>query len=269
MGYKGAGVTMFQDQKVVVVMPAYNAAKTLEQTYQEIPFDIVDEVVLVDDASEDNTINVARRLGLTHIIRHPLNRGYGGNQKTCYKKALSLGADIIIMLHPDYQYNPKLIYAMTSLIGVGQYDIILASRILGDGALQGGMPLYKYFGNRFLTFFENCLLGKKLSEYHTGYRAFSKKVLESLPLEENSNNFIFDNEMLVQAIFSGFRIGEVSCPTRYIAEESSSISFLQSIRYGLGVIKISLKFRLQKMGLIDCPIFSSKGKKLKIYSPKE
>ena len=260
---------MFQDQKVVVVMPAYNAAKTLEQTYQEIPFDIVDEVVLVDDASEDNTINIARRLGLTHIIRHPLNRGYGGNQKTCYKKALSLGADIIIMLHPDYQYNPKLIYAMTSLIGVGQYDIILASRILGDSALKGGMPLYKYFGNRFLTFFENFVLGKKLSEYHTGYRAFSKKVLESLPLEENSDNFIFDNEMLVQAIFSGFRIGEISCPTRYIAEESSSISFFQSIRYGLGVIITSLQFRLQKMKLIDCPLFSSRGKKLERYSPKE
>ena len=260
---------MFQDQKVIVVMPAYNAAKTLEQTYQEIPLDIVDEVVLVDDASEDNTIKVARRLGLTHIIRHPLNRGYGGNQKTCYRKALSLGADIIIMLHPDYQYNPKLIYAMTSLVGIGQYDIILASRILGDGALQGGMPLYKYLGNRFLTFFENLLLGKKLSEYHTGYRVFCKKVLESLPLEENSDNFIFDNEMLVQAIFFGFRIGEISCPTRYIAGESSSIGIHQSIRYGLGVMKTSLKFRLQKMELIDCPIFSSKGKKLEIYPSEE
>ncbi|MEW6380303.1 MAG: glycosyltransferase family 2 protein [bacterium] len=257
---------MFQDEKVVVVMPAYNAAKTLEQTYREIPFDIVDNVVLVDDASQDNTLGIARKLGLSHTIQHPTNRGYGGNQKTCYATALSLGADIVIMLHPDYQYTPKLIHAMASLIGVGQYDIILASRILGDGALEGGMPFYKYIGNRFLTGFENYLLGKKLSEYHTGYRAFSKKVLESLPLEENSDDFVFDNEILAQAIFFGFRIGEISCPTRYIAGESSSISLRRSITYGFGVIKTSLKFRMQKMGLRHDPLFSPNGRKLCLSS---
>jgi len=257
---------MFRDQKVVVVMPAYNAAKTLEQTYREIPFDIVDSVVLVDDASQDNTLEVARKLGLSNIICHPVNRGYGGNQKTCYTTALSLGADIVIMLHPDYQYTPKLIHAMASLIGVGQYDLILASRILGDGALEGGMPLYKYIGNRFLTCFENYLLGKKLSEYHTGYRAFSRKVLETLPLEENSDDFIFDNEILAQAIFFGFRIGEISCPTRYIAGESSSISLRRSITYGLGVLKTSIKFRMQKMGLKHYPIFSSSGRRLNLSS---
>jgi len=257
---------MFQDKKIVVVMPAYNAARTLEQTYREIPLDIVDEVVLVDDASQDETLDVARKLELGTIIRHPANRGYGGNQKTCYTTALSLGADIIIMLHPDYQYTPKLIYALASLIGVGQYDIILASRILGDGALDGGMPFYKYLGNRFLTCFENYLLGKKLSEYHTGYRAFSRKVLEDLPLEENSDDFVFDNEMLVQAIFFGFKIGEISCPTRYTAGESSSISFRRSVTYGLGVIKTSLKFRMHKMGLRRCSLFSPNGRKLNLPS---
>ncbi|MEW5802783.1 MAG: glycosyltransferase family 2 protein [bacterium] len=257
---------MFQDKKVVVVMPAYNAARTLMQTYREIPFDIVDDVVLVDDASQDDTLEVARKLGLSTVIRHPKNRGYGGNQKTCYTTALSLGADIIVMLHPDYQYTPRLIYALASLIGVGQYDLVLASRILGNSALDGGMPAYKYLGNRFLTCFENYLIGKKLSEYHTGYRAFSRKVIENLPLEENSDDFIFDNEILAQAIYFGFKIGEVSCPTRYIAGESSSISFRRSVMYGVGVIRTSIMFRMQKMGLKHYPLFSPNGRRLNLMA---
>ena len=238
-------------------MPAYNASNTLKHTYQEIPHDIVDDIILVDDASQDKTLEIARKLGLNHTIRHPTNRGYGGNQKTCYKEALALGADIIVMLHPDYQYTPKLIYAMVSLIGVEQYDIVLGSRILGDGALVGGMPLYKYISNRILTFIENILIGKKFSEYHTGYRAYSRNVLETLPLDQNSDDFVFDNELLVQSVYFGFRIGEISCPTRY-QDESSSISFKRSLIYGFGVLFTAIKFRLQKLGIFSYDIFKKK-----------
>jgi len=236
-------------KKVVVVLPAYNAAKTLKMTYREIPFAFVDDVVLVDDASWDGTAEVARELGIKAVI-HEKNTGYGGNQKTCYKKALELGGDIVIMLHPDYQYTPKLIPAMATMIAYGEFDAVLASRILGIGALRGGMPLYKYVANRILTFIENILIGHKLSEYHTGYRAFSREILERLPLDRNSDDFIFDNEMLAQIIWSGYRIGEVSCPTRYF-KEASSINFRRSVVYGLGVLKTAMQFRLCKWGY--CP----------------
>jgi glycosyltransferase involved in cell wall biosynthesis len=241
-------------KKIVVVLPAYNAAQTLEMTYREIPFEFVDDVVLVDDASRDETAEVARGLGIRTII-HPNNRGYGGNQKTCYKTALDLGADIVIMLHPDYQYTPHLITAMSSMIAYGEFDVVLASRILGVGALKGGMPLYKYLANRMLTLFENLLLGHKLSEYHTGYRAFSRQVLEQLPLESNSNDFVFDNQMLAQVIWFGFRLGEVSCPTKYF-KEASSINFRRSVVYGLGVLKTAVLFRLCKMKLFKAGIFA-------------
>ena len=245
---------MLNGKKIVVVLPAYNAAKTLQKTYSEIPFEFVDEVVLVDDASRDDTAELAQRLGIRTVI-HPRNRGYGGNQKTCYQSALDLGADIVVMLHPDYQYTPRLITAMSSMIAYGEFDTVLGSRILGVGALKGGMPLYKYLANRFLTLVENLLLGHKLSEYHTGYRAFSREVLERLPLELNSEDFLFDNQMLAQIIWSGYRIGEVSCPTKYF-KDASSINFRRSVVYGVGVLKTALQFRLCRMGLIMVPIFA-------------
>jgi glycosyltransferase involved in cell wall biosynthesis len=245
---------MINGKRVVVVMPAYNAEKTLERTYNEIPFEFVDEVILVDDASRDRTSEIARKMGI-HTVLHTENLGYGANQKTCYTTALSLGADIVIMVHPDYQYTPKLIPAMASMIAYGEFDAVLGSRILGIGALKGGMPLYKYVSNRFLTLIENLLLGHKLSEYHTGYRAFSREVLERLPLDRNSNDFLFDNQILAQLIWFGYRIGEVSCPTKYL-HDSSSINFRRSLVYGFGVLKISLQFRLQKWGIFSSPIFS-------------
>ncbi len=239
---------MYQQLKVVVVLPAYNAAQTLEDTYREIPMDIVDEVVLVDDASHDDTLSIARRLGIRHIIRHERNQGYGGNQKSCYRKALELNADIVLMLHPDYQYTPKLIPAMVSIIGSGLYPVVLGSRILGKGALRGGMPYYKYAANRALTLVQNWLCGEKLSEYHTGYRAFSAEVLQSLPLDRNSDDFVFDNQMLSQIIYAGYGIAEITCPTRYFAA-ASSINFRRSVQYGLGVLKVSLMHFLQRKGL--------------------
>lgn len=245
---------MIHGKKIVVVMPAYNAEKTLRRTINEVDRSVVDELVLVDDHSPDGTAALARSLNLPHVIRHNRNRGYGGNQKTCYAQALTLGADIVIMLHPDYQYTPKLLPAMAYMIASGEFDVVLASRILGVGALKGGMPLYKYVFNRFLTLFENVMLGHKLSEYHTGYRAFSRAVLEKLPLEKNSDDFVFDNQMLAQAIYAGFRIGELSCPTKYFPE-ASSIDFWRSVTYGLGVLKISLQFRLQRWGIVQSKIF--------------
>jgi glycosyltransferase involved in cell wall biosynthesis len=241
---------MIKNKKLVIVMPAYNAALTLEQTFREIPFDIVDEVILVDDASSDNTSEEARKLGIKHVIVHDSNKGYGGNQKTCYREAIALGADIIIMVHPDYQYTPKLIRAMSSLIAEDVFDCVLGSRVLGPGALKGGMPIHKYVANRCLTFIQNILVGYKLSEYHTGYRAFSVRLLNTLNLEQNSDDFIFDNQMLLQVIDGGFDIGEVTCPTRY-ATDASSITGWPIIRYGFGVLAESLKFRLTKMGLFN------------------
>ena len=245
---------MLNEKKIVVVMPAYNAEKTLELTYNDIPFEIVDDVILVDDASRDSTPDIARKLGI-HTVVHTENLGYGGNQKSCYRTALGLGADIVIMVHPDYQYTPRLIPAMASMIAYGEFDVVLGSRILGVGALKGGMPLYKYVANRFLTLFENLFLGHKLSEYHTGYRAFSRELLEQLPLEENSDDFVFDNQMLAQIICFGYRIGELTCPTRYFSD-ASSINFRRSVKYGLGVLKTSVQFRLQKWGLGSFSIFS-------------
>lgn len=239
---------MIEGKKVVVVLPAYNAALTLEQTYAEIPFDIVDEVVLVDDASSDHTVEVANKIGIRHVIVHHENKGYGGNQKSCYNKALELGADIVVMLHPDYQYTPKLIHSMAHIIAQDLFPVVLASRILGNGALQGGMPIYKYIANRILTLTQNLLVGQKLSEYHTGYRAFSRQVLEAIPYQANSNDFVFDNQMLSQIIYAGFPIAEVTCPTKYF-KEASSINFKRSTVYGLGVLGTSIKHRLQKWGL--------------------
>ncbi len=241
-------------------MPAYNAARTLERTFADIPFDIVDEVLLVDDASHDETLEIARRLGIRCYL-HDRNLGYGRNQKTCYTEALALGADIVVMLHPDYQYSPKIIPALAGLVASGEYDAALGSRILGGKARQGGMPIYKYIANRLLTAFENLLLGAKLSEYHTGFRAFSRQVLETLPLWENSDDFLFDNEMLAQTIFFGFRVGEVSCPTRYFPE-ASSINFSRSVKYGLGVLATSVKFFLQKQGWRQYRVFSRAGRGL-------
>lgn len=245
--------------KIVVVMPAYNAEKTLERTVAEVP-ELVDEIIVVDDLSTDGTVEEARRLGL-HTIRHERNRGYGGNQKTCYLEALSRGADVVIMVHPDYQYTPKLIPALAHCITSGLYDVALGSRILGGRALAGGMPLYKYVANRVLTAAENLLIGQKLSEYHTGYRAFSRKVLETLPLNENDDDFVFDNQMLVQAAHFGFRIAEVTCPTLYF-EEGSSISFRRSVKYGVGVLGTALQSRLAHMGLIKPAFLSADGRKL-------
>ncbi|OIN60063.1 glycosyltransferase family 2 protein [Arsenicibacter rosenii] len=239
---------MFNGKKVIVVMPAYRAALTLERTYREIPFDIVDDVILVDDASPDNTVEVATALGIRHVIRHDKNKGYGGNQKTCYRKALELGGDIVVMLHPDYQYTPMLLTAIISIIGNDLYPVVFASRILGKGALKGGMPMYKYVANRFLTFFQNLVMNQKLSEYHTGYRAFSGEVLRSLDFTHNSDDFIFDNEMIAQVFYKGFEIAEVTCPTKYF-EEASSINFRRSSIYGLGVLKVSILYRLTKWGL--------------------
>jgi len=240
---------MYKDKKVVVVLPAYNASRTLAKTYAEIPRDIVDEVVLCDDASRDNTVQEALALGINHIIRHEQNKGYGGNQKSLYKKALEVHADIVIMLHPDYQYTPLLIPSMVNIIGENLYPVVLGSRILGKGALKGGMPLYKYWANRFLTLFQNILVNYKLSEYHTGYRAFSSEVLRSIPFDTNSDDFIFDNEMLSQIIYAGFPIAEVTCPTKYF-EEASSINLPRSIKYGLGVMRVSFIHLFQRMGLI-------------------
>lgn len=239
---------MVKNKKVVVVMPAYNAEKTLQMTYDDIPHHIVDEIVVVDDKSRDHTVEIAQQLGV-HVIVHQENKGYGGNQKTCYQTALELGADIVIMLHPDYQYTPKLIPSMASLIAEEMFDCVLGSRILGVGALKGGMPIYKYISNRGLTFVQNILLGYKLSEYHTGYRAYSRHVLETIPFHNNSDDFVFDNEMLAQIIFAGYAIGEITCPTRYFPE-ASSINFARSVKYGLGVLQTSLQFRLAKWGLL-------------------
>lgn len=251
---------MLYGKKIVVVLPAYNAAKTLETTYREIPLDIVDEVVLVDDASFDDTTAVARKLGITTII-HERNQGYGGNQKTCYREALRLNADIIVMVHPDYQYSPRLIASLAGMVASGHYDIALGSRIIGGGTLDGGMPRYKYIANRLLTLVQNLCLGAKLSEYHTGFRAFSADILRALPLEENSDDFVFDNELLVQALYFGYRIGEISCPTRYM-EEASSINFLRSVRYGLGVLAVTAKFLAVRWGIVRLEMFSSSGQRL-------
>lgn len=244
---------MILGRKVTVVLPAYNAGRTLRQTCEEIPRDVVDDVILTDDASRDDTVSLARSLGL-HTLRHDVNRGYGGNQKTCYAAALARGADIVVMLHPDYQYTPRLVTAMASMIASGHYDVVLGSRILGNGALQGGMPPYKYVANRVLTLAQNLLIGQKLSEYHTGYRAWSRTVLERLPLRCCSDDFVFDNQMLTQAHHFGFRIGEISCPTRYFAE-ASSINFRRSVVYGLGVLRTALAYRLHRLGLRRSPLF--------------
>lgn len=245
---------MYKGKKVVVVLPAYNAALTLEKTFSEIPFDLVDEVILCDDASKDKTIAVAEELGINHIIRHEQNKGYGGNQKTLYNKALEIGGDIIIMLHPDYQYTPKLIPAMVNIIGDGLYDVVLGSRILGNGALRGGMPIYKYIANRFLTLVQNLLVNHKLSEYHTGYRSFSREVLTTINFNSNSDDFVFDNEMLSQIIYADFGIAEVTCPTKYF-EEASSINFKRSVKYGLGVLRVSINHFLQRMGFIKLELY--------------
>lgn len=245
---------MLNNKKIVVVLPAYNAALTLEKTYLEIPFDIVDEVVLVDDASRDDTVQVGQALGIRHIIQHDHNKGYGGNQKSCYNKALELGADIVIMVHPDYQYTPRLIPAMCSIIANDVYPVVLGSRILGKGALKGGMPIYKYIFNRILTLAQNILINEKLSEYHTGYRAFSRHVLESIRYMDNSDDFIFDNEMLSQIFMKGFEIGEVTCPTKYF-EDASSINFKRSSIYGLGVLRVSLQYCLHRWGWMKGKIY--------------
>jgi len=245
---------MYKHKKVVVVLPAYNAALTLEKTYNEIPFDIVDDVILCDDASKDHTVEVGKKLGIKHIIVHEKNKGYGGNQKSLYNKALEIGGDIVIMLHPDYQYTPKLIPSMVNIIGEELYDCVLGSRILGMGALDGGMPLYKYIANRFLTFTQNILVHHKLSEYHTGYRSFSRKVLEGINFNANNDDFVFDNEMLSQIIYKGFGIGEVTCPTKYF-DEASSINFSRSTKYGLGVLRVSINHRLCKWGLLKLEIY--------------
>jgi glycosyltransferase involved in cell wall biosynthesis len=253
---------MFHGNKIVVVMPAYNAARTLERTYREIPLDIVDEVVLTDDASQDATVEVARRLGLRTLV-HEANRGYGGNQKTCYAEALRLGADVVVMLHPDYQYPPQLIAAMVGMIVDGPFDAVLGSRILGGRARLGGMPLYKYVSNRFLTMVQNTLCGSKLSEFHTGYRAFSRRVLEALALLENSDDFVFDNQMLAQVMYGGFEIGELSCPASYFAE-ASSINFRRSVRYGLGCLAVAGQYFLQRRGWASFRIFSPGGRRLAV-----
>ena len=249
---------MYKDKRVVVVLPAYNAALTLEKTFAEIPFPLVDEVILCDDASKDETVRTARKLGIRHIIEHKRNKGYGGNQKSLYNKALELGADIVIMLHPDYQYTPALIPSFVNIIGEELYPVVLGSRILGKGALKGGMPLYKYIANRFLTLFQNLLVNYKLSEYHTGYRAFDSKVLRAINFNENSDDFVFDNEMLSQIIYAGFDIAEVTCPTKYF-EEASSINLTRSVRYGVGVMRVSLCHFLQRMKLARFKMYEKKS----------
>ncbi len=246
---------MYKQKKVVVVLPAYNAALTLKRTLDEIPMDLVDELILCDDASKDSTFELAKELGIQHCIRHENNLGYGGNQKTLYSKALEIGADIIIMLHPDYQYTPKLIPSMVNIIGEGLYPVVLGSRILGKGALKGGMPYYKYLFNRFLTLIQNWMVDYKLSEYHTGYRAFSRTVLEQISFAKNSNDFVFDNQMLSQIIYKKFAIAEISCPTKYF-DEASSINFKRSVTYGMGVLGVSLKHFLQRKGIMKFEIYS-------------
>jgi glycosyltransferase involved in cell wall biosynthesis len=255
---------MIDGKKIVVVMPAYNATRTLERTYREIPFDIVDEVILVDDFSSDDTVKLATKLGIPKVIRHEKNRGYGGNQKTCYREALESGADIVVMLHPDYQYTPLLMEAMAYPVARGLFAVMLGSRILGKGAMKGGMPFYKYVSNRLLTLIQNILLNQKLAEYHTGYRAFTREILLRLPLEENSDDFVFDNEMLAQIAYAGYEIGEVSCPAKYF-KEASSINFGRSIQYGFGVLRVSLCYRLQKLGFAKFRIFDLEhGKKIQV-----
>lgn len=248
---------MINGKKIVVVLPAYNAALTLKRTYDEIPFDIVDEVVLVDDCSKDNTIEVAKQIGIHHVISHEKNKGYGGNQKTCYQKALSIGGDIVIMLHPDYQYTPKLIHSISYAIAHDLYPVMFGSRILGKGALKGGMPLYKYIFNRFLTLTQNILINQKLSEYHTGYRAFSREVLETINYEANSDDFVFDNQMISQIFYAGFEIGEITCPTKYFPE-ASSINFRRSMKYGMGVLGTSFTHFFNKIGLSKSVIYKTK-----------
>jgi glycosyltransferase involved in cell wall biosynthesis len=248
---------MILGKKLLVVLPAYNAGLTIEKTYNEIPFDIVDEVILVDDASKDNTVEVATKIGIRHIIQHEKNKGYGGNQKSCYDKALSLGADIVIMLHPDYQYTPKLIPSMANIIAHGLYPVVFGSRILGKGAIKGGMPLYKYFFNRILTLSQNILMGQKLSEYHTGYRAFSKEVLENINYQANSDDFVFDNQIAAQVFYAGYEIAEVTCPTKYF-KEASSINLKRSIVYGWGVLGVSFSYFFNKTGMIKSKIFHDK-----------
>ncbi len=245
---------MYNNKKVVIVLPAYNAAQTLAQTYAEIPMDVVDEVVLVDDASKDNTAELAKELGIKHVIRHDQNKGYGGNQKTCYNKALSLNADIVVMLHPDYQYTPKLLLAMISIIGNEVYPVVFGSRILGKGALNGGMPMYKYIFNRMLTLTQNILINQKLSEYHTGYRAFSADVIRAVNFEANSDDFVFDNQMVSQIFYKGFEIGEVTCPTKYF-EEASSINFKRSVEYGLGCLKVCFIHLFCKLGVMKSKLY--------------
>ncbi len=247
---------MINGKKIIVVLPAYNAEKTIEKTYSEIPFDIVDDVVLIDDKSTDKTYSVAKSVGIDNVIRHDDNRGYGGNQKTCYNTALNMGADIVVMLHPDYQYTPKLIHSMCFLISNDLYDVVLGSRILGKGALRGGMPIYKYILNRILTLVQNILMGQKLSEYHTGYRAFSAKVFENIDYMNNSEDFVFDNQLIAQLCFSKYRIGEISCPTKYEAD-SSSINFRRSVIYGLGVLKTSFLYFISKTTGTKARIFRS------------
>ncbi len=256
---------MINGKRIMVVLPAYNAGRTLERTIADIPPGIVDDLLLVDDASGDDTVEVAERLGIPRVV-HPVNRGYGANQKTCYTEALARGADIVVMLHPDYQYSPKLIGAMAWLAASDEYDVILGSRILGRGAREGGMPRYKYVFNRLLTAFENIFLGIKLSEYHTGYRTFTRKVIQTLPLMECSDDFVFDNQMLAQAAQFGFRIGELSCPTRYF-DEASSINFRRSVVYGFGVLKTSVQYRLHRSGLRRDRLFDPNGRKLGDSSP--
>jgi len=254
---------MINGKHIVVVLPAYNAEKTLEATVRELP-DIVDACILVDDHSSDRTVEIARRLGLQYYV-HDRNYGYGRNQQTCYREALAAGADVVIMVHPDYQYTPMLVTAMASMVAYGVYDVVLGSRIIGGTALRGGMPVYKYVSNRLLTAFENLFLRIKLSEYHTGYRAFSREVLTRLPLCENSDDFVFDNQMLAQCAYFGFRIGEVSCPTKYF-KEASSINFRRSVQYGLGVLQTTLQFALQRWGIMHSPIFNAQGKRLEANS---
>ena len=252
---------MILGKRIAVVLPAYNAEKTLRSTAKDLPADYVDEIILVDDRSSDSTIKLALELNI-RVFRHSQNYGYGRNQKTCYREALNAGADIIVMVHPDYQYAPRLVLSMAGMIACNTYDVVLGSRIVGGGALKGGMPLYKYVANRLLTAFQNIMMGCKLSEYHTGYRAYSKEVLEELPLEENSDDFVFDNQTLAQIAYFGFRIGELSCPTKYF-EEASSIRFGRATRYGFGVLATSLMYRLQKLGLCSFRIFNKKGNRLK------
>ena len=253
---------MIGNKKIIVVLPAYNAEKTLEKTYNEIPFDIVDEVILVDDKSNDKTVQKAKELGIKNIFLHEENQGYGANQKTCYNEALNLGADIVVMLHPDYQYTPKLIPSMVNLIANGLYPVVLGSRILGKGALKGGMPFYKYISNRILTFIQNILLGAKLSEYHTGFRAYSRNVLKTINYNDNSNDFVFDNQVLAQIHYAGFEIAEITCPAKY-DDQSSSINFTRSMKYGLGVMRTSFQFLFQKLGFVNLNIFKITGDKNK------